>query len=201
MYHTAGYQQLDGFLPSLRRCIKHVCFVYFETVIMFSLQLLFPVWVAAFWWIARMPGCLNTKAGNRRLSGRWGYTLCFDCPFILGPVPSSTPSWGEPSSRSIQIPNKPINSSVQALGTNVNVLFSKTIFETKDSLKIPLLLFLGMIGSGKSDIRTVVSIAQSQVEDGPVPPAIEAFVHGITLEVYYTTLKIQAKVSKTLSCF
>jgi len=58
-----------------------------------------------------------------------------------------------------------------------------------------------MIGSGKSDIRTVVSIAQSQVEDGPVPPAIEAFVHGITLEVYYTTLKIQAKVSKTLSCF
>jgi len=113
---------------------------------------------------------------------------------------------------------------VQALGTNVNVLFSKTIFETKDSLKIPLLLFLGMIGSGKSDIRTVVSIAQSQVEDGPVPPAIEAFaslgawgahssneerdlhswlkdLHGITLEVYYTTLKIQAKVSKTLSCF
>lgn len=56
---------------------------------MFSLQLLFPVWVAAFWWIARMPGCLSTKAGNRRLSGRWGYTLCFDisllyrtCPFI-----------------------------------------------------------------------------------------------------------------------
>lgn len=113
---------------------------------------------------------------------------------------------------------------MQALGTNVNVLYLKTMFETKDSLKIPLLLFLGMIGSGKSDIRTVVSIAQSQVEDGPVPPAIEAFassgawgahssneerdlhswlkdLHGITQEVYYTTLKIQAKVSKTLSCF
>ena len=81
-----------------------------------------------------------------------------------------------------------------------------------------------MIGSGKSDIRTVVRIAQSQVEDGPVPPAIEAFaslgnwgayssneehdlhawlkdLHGITLEVYYAKLKIQAIVSKTLSCF
>jgi len=79
-----------------------------------------------------------------------------------------------------------------------------------------------MIGSGKSNIRTVVSIAQSQVEDGPVPAAIEAFaslgawgahasneerdlhawlkdLHGITLEVYYTTLNIQVRVSKPLS--
>lgn len=72
-----------------------------------------------------------------------------------------------------------------------------------------------MIGSGKSHIRTVVSIAQAQSLDQEPPAAVKAFaslgafgkcdnneerdlhrwlqgLHGIELEVYYEKFTIQA---------
>ena len=73
-----------------------------------------------------------------------------------------------------------------------------------------------MLGNGKAHIRTLVKIAQAQVEDGGEPPeAIQAFaslgafgrcpaneerdlhtwlkdLHGISLEVYYVSMMIQA---------
>lgn len=73
----------------------------------------------------------------------------------------------------------------------------------------------GMIGSGKSNISSVVSVCQSQMKDGPVAPAIAAFaslgahgahtnneerdlhvwlkgLHGMHLDVYFTTVQIEA---------
>ena len=78
---------------------------------------------------------------------------------------------------------------------------------------------LGMIGTGKANVHTVVSIAQSQMMDGPVPPAIEAWaslgshgahpnneerdmqtwlkgLHDIQLEVYYTTVRVEVQINK-----
>lgn len=71
-----------------------------------------------------------------------------------------------------------------------------------------------MIGSGKTHVHTVVSIAQAQLLDGPAPEAIQAFaslgnfgrnsskeerdlhtwmknLHNIELEVYFAKIPLQ----------
>ena len=119
---------------------------------------------------------------------------------------------GETGWKNYQLLTKRTISFVQGLHLFPNLDDNETMYCTCEH-------YLGMIGAGKSNVRTVVSIAQSQLRDGPVPPAIECFaslgsygahpsneerdlhrwlqgLHNITLSVYYTTMRIEASEQK-----